>query len=217
MHITIVDDDKNIAHLIQAYLEKANYQTSIFYDGVSFMTYFDSLNTDLIILDVMLPGIDGFKIKEQIHTQVPLIYLTAKSDVENRIHGLKLGADDYIVKPFDGQELVARVEAVLRRVHPKQHILKIPYLTLDIDAREVTYFDESYHLPNKEFELLYFLLKNKGQVFTRDQLIEAIWGYDSDCDFRTVDVHIKRLREKFSKDQPWTIKTVWGVGYKLEV
>lgn len=219
MKIAVVDDDKHIADLIELYLEKAGYEVKKYHNGISFFRDLDTFNPDLILLDVMLPGVDGFELKRQhLKQDVPVIYVTAKVDVEDRIKGFKLGADDYITKPFDGQELVARVRAVLRRTAKSDHdVISVAHLRVDTKAMTASYHGQELHLPQKEFELLRFLLEHKNQVFTREQLIEYVWGLDSNCDNRTVDVHIKRLRSKFQKQDPWSIKTVWGVGYKFEV
>ncbi|MBN2794363.1 MAG: response regulator transcription factor [Clostridia bacterium] len=218
MKVAVVDDDKNIAHLLESYLKRGQYEVEVFHDGISFYQFLKGNKPDLILLDVMLPGINGFELKEKHIFDIPVIFLTAKSDVEDKIKGLKLGADDYITKPFDGLEVLARVEAVLRRVNPIEHqILTLPGVVIDKDAYAITYHNKVLHLPQKEFELFVFMTHNINHVFTREQLIEKIWGIDSLCDNRTVDVHVKRLRSKFTENDPWEFKTIWGVGYKLEM
>lgn len=217
--IAVVDDDKHIAELIGLYLKKNKYDYRLYHDGITFLQDIGNYEPHLILLDVMLPGINGFDLKASKQIECPIIYVTARSAIEDRINGLKLGADDYVIKPFDGNELLARIEAVLRRVYgqSEQTALSLPALHIELASREVYYEGTPLTLPQKEYDLLRFLVTNKNQVFTREQLIEHVWGLDSTCDNRTVDVHIKRLREKLKGDHDWTIKTVWGVGYKLQV
>lgn len=218
MKIAVVDDDKNIANLLASYLRRGHYEVDLFYDGISLYQYLKKEKPDLILLDVMLPGINGFELKEKHIKDIPLIFITAKSDVGDKIKGLKLGADDYITKPFDGLEVLARVEAVMRRIKGSNQSTKsIPGLVIDPDAYQITYHNQIMHLPQKEFELMNFFMGHINHVFTREQIIENVWGLDSDCDNRTVDVHVKRLRSKFNQSDPWEIKTIWGVGYKLEM
>ncbi len=224
--ILIVDDDKNIVELITLYLEQDGYQTLSANTGASGLRLFKSFVPDLIILDVMIPEINGYEVLKQIRKEsmIPIIMLTAKGEVFDKVIGLEFGADDYIVKPFDSRELVARVKALLRRMNYKmeadtenvKEILIIDNLKIDKHSYTVTYNGNIVELPPKELEILYFLAKNPRQLFTREQLLDKIWGYDYIGDTRTVDVHIKRLRDKLEGDNKWTIKTVWGKGYKFE-
>ena len=219
--VLVVDDDKNIAELISLYLEKEGYDTKKVYDGQAAVKEFISYQPHLILLDIMLPGIDGYDVCKEIRktSDTPIIMLTAKGETFDKVLGLELGADDYIVKPFDTKELTARVKAVLRRSNLRQESknkLEFTNLVIDMDNYSVTYNGNVLELPPKELEVLFLLASNPNQVFTREQLLDQIWGYDFIGDTRTVDVHIKRLRDKFKYDNPWTIKTVWGVGYKFE-
>lgn len=224
--ILIVDDDNNIAELVALYLTKECFETRIVNDGEQALKEFHSFRPDLILLDLMLPGIDGYQVCREIrHTsEVPIIMLSAKSETFDEVLGLELGADDYIVKPFDAKKLVARVRAVLRRSHPQksasasgEKCVSYPDLTINLTNYSVTYMGNQIDMPPKELELLYFLAASPNQVFTREQLLDHIWGYEYIGDTRTVDVHIKRLREKI-KDHPlWSLATVWGIGYKFEV
>lgn len=219
--VLVVDDDHNIAQLISLYLEKEGYHTKKVYNGSQAIEEFLSYDPHLILLDIMLPGIDGYDVCKEIRksSDVPIIMLTAKGETFDKVLGLELGADDYIVKPFDPKELTARVKAVLRRSSLRQESkskLEFTNIVIDMDNYSVTYNGEVIELPPKELEVLYFLASNPNQVFTREQLLDQIWGYDFMGDTRTVDVHIKRLRDKFKGDEPWSIKTVWGVGYKFE-
>lgn len=224
--ILIVDDDNNIAELISLYLTKECFETKIVNDGEQALQTFQSFQPNLILLDLMLPGIDGYQVCREIrHTSnVPIIMLSAKGETFDKVLGLELGADDYIIKPFDSKELVARVRAVLRRFQVKptaaasgEKCVSYPDLTINLTNYSVTYKGHQVDMPPKELELLYFLAASPNQVFTREQLLDHIWGYEYIGDTRTVDVHIKRLREKI-KDQPgWSLSTVWGIGYKFEV
>ncbi|MGL4738766.1 MAG: response regulator [Cellulosilyticaceae bacterium] len=222
--ILIVDDDQNIAELISLYLQKEGYDTKEVYSGKQGVDTFEAYQPDLILLDVMLPEMDGYDVCKAIRrtSKTPIIMLTAKCDVFDKVLGLELGADDYIAKPFDPKELTARVKAVLRRTntveeeHQSRNQIVLPDLVVDKDNYSVTYEGNLIELPPKELEVLYFLASHPKQVFTREQLLDKIWGYDFVGDTRTVDVHIKRLRDKFEGDHPWSIKTVWGVGYKFE-
>lgn len=225
--ILIVDDDENIAELISLYLTKECFDTMIVHDGEEALTAFESYQPNLMLLDLMLPGIDGYQVCREIRTQsnVPIIMLSAKGEVFDKVLGLELGADDYIIKPFDSKELVARVKAVLRRyqaVKPEKEepdikCVEYPDLIINLTNYSVIYQGMTIDMPPKELELLYFLASSPNQVFTREQLLDHIWGYEYIGDTRTVDVHIKRLREKIKDHPSWSISTVWGIGYKFEV
>jgi DNA-binding response OmpR family regulator len=222
--VLIVDDDANISELISLYLKKEGYHTQEVYSGRAALDAFEEYSPDIVLLDIMLPEIDGYDVCKEIRKidRTPIIMLTAKGEVFDKVLGLELGADDYIVKPFDPKELVARVKAVLRRTsaqnEPAQlkNRIVLDNLVIDKDNYSVTYEGQLVELPPKELEVLYFLASHPRQVFTREQLLDKIWGYDFVGDTRTVDVHIKRLRDKFEGDHTWNIKTVWGVGYKFE-
>ena len=225
--ILIVDDDEHISELISLYLTKEFYDTKIVYDGEEALRQFRLFSPNLILLDLMLPGIDGYQVCREIRQQsnVPIIRLSAKGEVFDKVLGLELGADDYIIKPFDSKELVARVKAVLRRYQPAQasqtkptgKYVEYPDLTINLTNYSVVYKGKTVDMPPKELELLYFLASSPNQVFTREQLLDHIWGYEYIGDTRTVDVHIKRLREKIKDHTNWAISTVWGIGYKFEV
>ncbi len=224
--ILIVDDDNNIAELVALYLTKECFETKIVNDGEEALKQFHIFHPDLILLDLMLPGIDGYQVCREIrHTSdVPIIMLSAKGETFDKVLGLELGADDYIIKPFDSKELVARVRAVLRRFHvkspsdtPKEKCVSYPDLVINLTNYSVTYMGHQIDMPPKELELLYFLAASPNQVFTREQLLDHIWGYEYIGDTRTVDVHIKRLREKIKDNPNWALSTVWGIGYKFEV
>lgn len=228
--ILIVDDDENIAELISLYLMKECYETYIVNDGEAALKIFPEFKPNLILLDLMLPGIDGYQVCRELRatSQVPIIMLSAKGEIFDKVLGLELGADDYMIKPFDSKELVARVKAVLRRYQaapapaapepPQQgEYVEYPDLTVNLTNYAVTYCGHSVEMPPKELELLYFLASSPNQVFTREQLLDHIWGYEYIGDTRTVDVHIKRLREKIKDHPSWSLSTVWGIGYKFEV
>lgn len=225
--ILIVDDDENIADLIALYLTKECFETSIVHDGEEALTRFSTFQPNLILLDLMLPGIDGYQVCREIRqkSDVPIIMLSAKGETFDKVLGLELGADDYIIKPFDSKELVARVRAVLRRFQVKgpvpapsnEKCVNYPDLSVNLTNYEVLYKGRHIDMPPKELELLYFLAASPNQVFTREQLLDHIWGYEYIGDTRTVDVHIKRLREKIKDHRSWSISTVWGIGYKFEV
>ena len=224
--ILIVDDDNNIAELISLYLTKECYDTKIVNDGEEALHAFEHYNPNLILLDLMLPGIDGYQVCREIRTKsnVPIIMLSAKGEIFDKVLGLELGADDYILKPFDSKELVARVKAVLRRFQPAKtesdvelKCAEYPDLTVNLSNYSVMYKGHPIDMPPKELELLYFLAASPNQVFTREQLLDHIWGYEYIGDTRTVDVHVKRLREKIKDHETWSIATVWGIGYKFEV
>ena len=224
--ILIVDDDENIAELISLYLLKECFATEIAYTGKDALALAATFNPDLILLDIMLPDIDGYEVCTEIRKtrQTPIIMLSAKGETFDKVLGLELGADDYIIKPFDSKELVARVRAVLRRFHvkspsaaPKEKCVSYPDLVINLTNYSVTYMGHQIDMPPKELELLYFLAASPNQVFTREQLLDHIWGYEYIGDTRTVDVHIKRLREKIKDNPNWALSTVWGIGYKFEV
>lgn len=226
--ILIVDDDTNIAELISLYLIKECYETRMVHDGESALRELTLFQPNLILLDLMLPGMDGYQVCREVRTrsQVPIIMLSAKGEVFDKVLGLELGADDYIVKPFDTKELVARVKANLRRCQqmvpfevPKPadaKIVEYPDLVINQSNYSVLYQGHTVEMPPKELELLYFLASSPNQVFTREQLLDHIWGYEYIGDTRTVDVHIKRLREKIKDHPRWSLSTVWGIGYKFE-
>ncbi len=224
LKILIIDDDTNISELISLYLNKEGYQTQEVHSGRAALAAFEEYGPDLVLLDVMLPELDGYDVCKEIRkkSRTPIIMLTAKGEVFDKVLGLELGADDYMVKPFDPKELIARVKAVLRRnimlteVAETKNRIVLDNLIIDKDNYSVTYEGSLVELPPKELEVLYFLASHPKQVFTREQLLDKIWGYDFVGDTRTVDVHIKRLRDKFEGDHTWNIKTVWGVGYKFE-
>jgi len=221
--ILVVDDDYNIADLIRLYLEKELYEVKTVYSGRTALEVFHSWTPDLVLLDIMLPELDGYEICRQLRkiSNIPIIMLTARGETFDKVLGLELGADDYLVKPFEPKELTARVKAVLRRtMSPEAAADEIVYPQLVVNKSDysITYQGKRVEVPPKELELFYFLASHPNQVFTRDQLLEKVWDYDYLGDSRTVDVHVKRLREKFSDEAGrWEIKTVWGVGYKFEV
>ena len=230
--IMIVDDDNSIAELISLYLIKECFETSIVNDGEEALTRFSEFHPDLILLDLMLPGMDGYQVCREIRktSSVPIIMLSAKGEVFDKVLGLELGADDYIIKPFDSKELVARVKAVLRRTfvpreeseepgdkRPGEQVVEYPDLTVNLTNYSVINEGHTVEMPPKELELLYFLAASPGQVFTREQLLDHIWGYEYIGDTRTVDVHVKRIREKLQPNTGWALSTVWGIGYKFEV
>lgn len=228
--ILIVDDDNVIAELIQLYLTKECFDTQIINDGDSAISAFESYKPDLILLDLMLPGMDGHQICREIRAKsdVPIITVSAKGEVFDKVLSFELGADDYIEKPFEPKELIARIKAVLRRYTPTKkedpvvnvnsNIKQVTFPDLEINLTNYTvkYKGEFLEMPPKEIELLFFLASSPNQVFTRDQLLDNIWGYEYIGDTRTVDVHIKRIREKLPDNDAWRVFTVWGVGYKFE-
>ena len=229
--ILIVDDDNNIAELISLYLTKECFNAMIVNDGEEALQAFSSFAPNLILLDLMLPGIDGYQVCREIRqkSNVPIIMLSAKGEIFDKVLGLELGADDYIIKPFDSKELVARVKAVLRRyqsggtqnsssqdAESTSETVQYTDLSVSLSNYSVTYMGEPVEMPPKELELLYFLATHPNQVFTREQLLDRIWGYEYVVDTRTVDVHIKRLREKIKDHEEWRLATVWGIGYKFE-
>ena len=227
--ILIVDDDNNIAELISLYLVKECYDTLIVNDGESALDKIPEFKPDLMLLDIMLPGIDGYEVCRRVRTtsELPIIMLSAKGETFDKVLGLQLGADDYIEKPFDSKEMVARVKAVLRRSSSKTSEVKetldsdidavgYPDLLINLTNYSVTYKGSTIDMPPKELELLYFLASSPNRVFTREQLLDRIWGYEYSGDTRTVDVHIKRIREKIGEGDSWRISTIWGKGYKFE-
>ena len=222
--IMVVDDDPNIRELVRLYLEKEGFEVACAERGDEAVKAFRASPPNLMLLDVMLPGMDGWQVCREVRkiSNIPIIMLTAKDETFDKVLGLELGADDYIVKPFDMKELVARIKAVIRRFQvaeaPEKELV-FPGLTINISQYTVTYMGKPLEMPPREIELLYFLASHPGMVFTREQLLEQVWGYDYFGDSRTVDVHVKRLREKLSGGEGlgWQIKTVWGVGYKFEV
>lgn len=228
--ILIVDDDANIADLISLYLTKECFQCEIAADGETAIRKHEEFKPDLILLDIMLPGMDGYDVCREIRKKytTPIIMLSAKGDVFDKVLGLELGADDYIIKPFDTKEMVARVKAVLRRTQTmapkeepaekdsKNEVVHYKDLTISLSNYSVTYLGKPVEMPPKELELLYFLATHPNQVFTREQLLDRIWGYEYIGETRTVDVHIKRLRAKIKDHADWAIATVWGIGYKFE-
>lgn len=230
--ILIVDDDENIAELISLYLTKECFETFIVHDGESALDAVKSFEPNLILLDLMLPGIDGYQVCREVRasSSIPIIMLSAKGEIFDKVLGLELGADDYMEKPFDTKEMVARVKAVLRRYKPaadpvkesasasaQAKVAQYPDLTINLTNYSVIYKGKVIEMPPKELELLYFLAASPNQVFTREQLLDQIWGYEYIGDTRTVDVHIKRLREKIRDHEAWRLSTVWGIGYKFEV
>lgn len=225
--VLIVDDDNNIAELISLYLTKECFETKIINDGESVMPAMTSFSPNLILLDIMLPGMDGYQACREVRAKypVPIIMLSAKGEVFDKVLGLELGADDYIEKPFDSKELVARVKAVLRRYKPApaagtssdEKCVRYTDLSVNLTNYSVLYKGRTVDMPPKELELLYFLASSPNHVFTREQLLDQIWGYEYIGDTRTVDVHIKRLREKIKDHANWKISTIWSIGYKFEV
>ncbi|MBR7151682.1 MAG: response regulator transcription factor [Clostridia bacterium] len=223
--ILIVDDDSNISELLKMYFENEGYDVKIANDGVEGLNYFKIFEPDLVLLDIMLPKKDGWQVCREIRemSSKPVIMITAKGEVFDKVLGLELGADDFVVKPFDMKELSARVKAVLRRyqAHSRQHdeeVIKFENIEISLQKYELKLNGRSVDIPPKELELLYFLASNYNRVFTRDQLLDKVWGFDYLGDSRTVDVHVKRLREKLEGvSDKWILKTVWGVGYKFEL
>ena len=223
--VLVVEDDRNIAELLQMYLEKEGYAVTVAYDGGEGLTKFRSIHPDLVLLDVMMPVMDGWGVCKVIRSEshTPVIMLTAKGETDDKVAGLRSGADDYITKPFEMKEVLARIEAVLRRssgitADSKSRRLVFDKLVIDMDAFELTVDGRKVDTPPKEMELLYYLASSPNRVYTRNQLLDEVWGFDYFGDSRTVDVHVKRLREKLEgASEQWSVKTVWGVGYKFEV
>ena len=225
--IMIVDDDNNIAELISLYLIKECFEAEIYNDGESALAALDTYAPNLILLDLMLPGMDGYQVCREVRAKsnIPIIMLSAKGEVFDKVLGLELGADDYMEKPFDSKELVARVKSVLRRYkavpetvqETSEKCVEYPDLIINQTNYSVVYMGKNIDMPPKDLELLYFLAASPNHVFTREQLLDQIWGYEYMGDTRTVDVHIKRLREKINDHESWKISTIWGIGYKFEV
>jgi DNA-binding response OmpR family regulator len=222
--VLIVEDDKNIADLLRIYLEKEQMECELAGDGVTGVEKFQQFQPDLVLLDIMLPGMDGWGVCKKIRetSKVPVIMLTAKGELEDKVSGLEMGADDYITKPFEMKEVLARVHAVLRRAGEEEvsadKKLAFDKLVVNLDSYELLVDGKRVDTPPKELELLYHLASAPNRVFTRNQLLDEVWGFDYFGDSRTVDVHIKRLREKLEGvSEQWSLKTVWGVGYKFEV
>ncbi len=223
--ILIVDDDVNICELLRIYLEKEGYQTVVAHDGADAVKLVSIEAPDLVLLDIMLPGLDGWQVCREIRKQseIPIIMLTAKGETFDKILGLELGADDYVTKPFETKEVVARIKAVLRRANDKDkqntvEEVKYDKLKINLTNYELVVDGQRIDTPPKELELIYHLASNPNRVYTRDQLLDEVWGFDYYGDSRTVDVHIKRLREKLENvSDEWSLKTVWGVGYKFEI
>ncbi len=223
--VLIVEDDKNIAELLQLYLEKEGYAVTVAGDGGQGLAKFRAIRPDLVLLDLMMPVMDGWEVCRAIRaeSQTPVIMLTAKGEVSDKVTGLKTGADDYITKPFEMREVLARMEAVLRRsagASPENKARRLVFdkLIIDMDAFELTVDGKKIDTPPKEMELLFYLASSPNRLYTRNQLLDEVWGFDYFGDSRTVDVHVKRLREKLEGiSQQWCLKTVWGVGYKFEV
>lgn len=221
--LLVIDDDPNICELIRLYGEKEGYEVRHAYNGTTGVEMFYESPSDFVVLDIMLPSMNGWDVCKEIRqlSQVPIIMLTGKGESYDKIKGLEIGADDYVVKPFDPKELVARIKAVLRRYHVlngDQEVVSFPNLKIDLKQYQMECFGDIMTLPPKEIELLYYLATHANRVFTRQQLVDQIWGYDFDGDPRTVDVHIKRIREKLGKESSdWELKTLRGIGYKFEV
>ena len=223
--ILVTDDDKNICELLRLYLEKEGYSVILAHDGEEALLKFETLHPDLVLLDIMLPGLDGWQVCREIRkkSQAPIIMLTAKGETFDKVLGLELGADDYVTKPFDTKEIVARIKAVLRRVgqnNQSSDIKEVRYdkLVVNMTRYELKVDGKVVDTPPKELELLFHLASNPNRVYTRDQLLDEVWGFEYYGDSRTIDVHVKRLREKLEGvSDKWSLKTVWGVGYKFEV
>lgn len=223
--ILVVDDDKNICELLRLYLEKEGYSVILCHDGQEAVVKFNALNPDMILLDIMLPSLDGWQVCREIRrkSNAPIIMLTAKGETFDKVLGLELGADDYVVKPFDTKEIVARIKAVFRRISQgtaSDEVEEVVFdkLVVNMTRYELKVDGKTVDTPPKELELLFHLASNPNRVYTRDQLLDEVWGFEYYGDSRTIDVHVKRLREKLEGISPkWALKTVWGVGYKFEV
>lgn len=221
--ILLIDDDEIICKVVTLYLQKEDFDIKVAQDGQTGLNLFSQVNPDLVLLDIMMPGMDGIEVIKQLRreSKTPVIMLTAKGDTFDKVLALELGADDYIVKPFEPKELIARIKAVIRRTEkanePDNETVKYDGLEISLATYSVEYMGNKLELPPKELELLYFLAQHPNKVFTREQLLQKVWEFEFYGDSRTVDVHIKRLREKLNGEHNWQIKTVWGVGYKFEV
>ena len=223
--ILVADDDRNICELLRLYLEKENYSVALAYDGEAALSAFQADTPDLVLLDIMMPKLDGWQVCREIRkkSNCPIIMITAKGETFDKVLGLELGADDYVVKPFDAKEIVARIKAVLRRVDKNtavDDLKEVSYdkLVVNMTKYELRVDGKAVDTPPKELELLFHLASNPNRVYTRDQLLDEVWGFEYYGDSRTVDVHVKRLREKLEGiSEEWMLKTVWGVGYKFEV
>ncbi len=216
--VLVADDDQNVCEILRIFLEKDGFRVYTANDGKEALQIFEKERPTVALLDIMMPEMDGLSVCKEIRKidDTPILFISAKDQTMDKIIGLELGADDYIVKPFDASEVVARINATLRRTVTKESKVEYKDLTIDINSFVVVYKGEEYELPPKELELLYFLASNPNRVYTREQLLDNVWGIDFFGDSRTVDVHIKRIREKFTHDD-WSVKTVWGVGYKFQV
>ncbi len=223
--VLVVDDDQNICDLLRMYLERENYSVIISNDGKEAVNKFNALNPDIVLLDIMLPSMDGKQVCREIrkNSNVPIIMTAAKNDTFDKVLGLELGADDYISKPFDAKEVIARIKAIARRMgnaaseHEENKEVRYDKLVVNMTRYELRVNDKVLDTPPKELELLFYLASNPNHVYTRDQLLDEVWGFEYYGDSRTIDVHIKRLREKLADVSPhWALKTVWGVGYKFE-
>lgn len=223
--VLVVDDDKNICELLRLYLEKEGYSVILSHDGEEAIVKFNALKPDIVLLDIMLPGVDGWQVCREIRkkSNVPIIMITAKGETFDKVLGLELGADDYVVKPFDTKEIIARIKAVYRRVgqtSAESEVKEVKYdkLSVNMTRYELRVDGKVLDTPPKELELLFHLASNPNRVYTRDQLLDEVWGFEYYGDSRTIDVHVKRLREKLEGvSDKWALKTVWGVGYKFEV
>ena len=220
--VLVVDDDKHILQILKLYLQKDGYEVATCERGDTALDVFDRESPKIVLLDIMLPGMDGWQILSELRKKsaVPVIMLTAKGDITDRVQGLDCGADDYIVKPFEGKEVLARVKAVLRRtaLNPEEiKVITVGSLDISMDNYSVSDNGRPVDMPPKEIELLYYLATHPGRVFTREQILDSVWGFGFYGDSRTVDVHIKRLRDRFGERTDWKIETVWGVGYKFVI
>ena len=222
--VMIIEDDVNISKLLKLYLEKEGFLCSSYTNPVEALENFEKENPNIILLDIMLPEMDGYDVCKVIRqkSNVPVIMLTAKGETFDKVLGLELGADDYIVKPFEPKEVLARIKAVIRRFGEKtalndEKIVELPDIIINMNNYTISYQGKILEIPPKEIELLHFLSSNPNKVFTREQLLSNVWGYDYEGETRTVDVHVKRLREKFEGNSNWEIKTVWGIGYKFQI
>lgn len=222
--VMIIEDDVNISKLLKLYLEKEGFACSDYTNPLEALEKYDSEKPNIVLLDIMLPEMDGYDVCKAIRkkSNVPIIMLTAKGETFDKVLGLELGADDYIVKPFEPKEVLARIKAVIRRFGKKnelndEKVVELTDILINMNNYTITYKDEVMEIPPKEIELLHFLSSNPNKVFTREQLLSNVWGYDYEGETRTVDVHVKRLREKFEGNINWEIKTVWGIGYKFQI